>query len=183
MSTIRTAEGIELRPIPVSPNDDYMAGEDGRIYSRTRYKGFGKKVYVDWYPLAGHTSTRGYYHVSLCHENKKVTKSVHRLVCMAFHGMPPRPTDQVRHLDGSRDNNKPDNLKWGTQEENWLDRRAHGRVALGENHHAAKLTNAERDHLRWAIARGLCSRRHAARMLGMSQAAISQLAGTEAISG
>jgi hypothetical protein len=152
-----------------------MAGDDGRIYSRTHYKGFGRKVYVDWYPLAGHKSAKGYLHISLCHKNKKVTKSVHRMICMAFHGMPPFPTAQVRHLDGTPANCRPDNLCWGTQIENWQDRKAHGHGIDGEKHPMAKLTDAERDHLRWAFKVGLCSQRHAARVLGMSQAAMSAL--------
>jgi hypothetical protein len=183
MSEIRTTEGVLLRPIPVSPSPDYMAGEDGRIYSRTKYKGFGRKELTDWYPLVGHRSTKGYLNVSLSHENRKVTRSVHRLVCMAFHGMPASQTMQVRHLDGSPENNRPSNLAWGSQYENWEDRRAHGRVALGEAHHAAKLTDAEREHLRWALEKGLCSAKHAARMLGMSQSAISEIAAKETASG
>jgi hypothetical protein len=31
-----TANGVLLKPIPQSPNGDYMAGEDGLIYSRKR---------------------------------------------------------------------------------------------------------------------------------------------------
>lgn len=179
MNSIRLASGVVLKPIPISPNSDYMAGSDGRIYSRTRYKGFGRKDYVDWYALAGHRNAKGYLTVSLCHENKKVTKHVHRLVCMAFHGMPPFRTAQVRHLDGMPENCVPDNLKWGSQQDNWLDRKAHGHGINGEKHHAAKLTDAEREHLRWALRTGLCSQRHAARMLGMSQAAISAIADTK----
>ena len=168
------SNGVELRAIPVSPNNDYMAGSDGQIYSRTRYAGFGRKDYVDWYPLRGHEGRRkGYRHVSLCHENVKITKSVHRLVCMAFHGVPATPTMQVRHLDGNPANNAPANLRWGSQEENWADRKAHGNGVEGEKHHAAKLSDVERDHLRWAISKGLCSQRHAARALGMSQGSIS----------
>ncbi len=183
MAMTKTAAGVELRPIPVAPNDDYMAGADGLIYSRTRYKGFGKKEYTDWYPLKGHATKNGYRSVSMCHANVKVTKNVHRLICMAFHGMPPDPAMQVRHLDGNPENNQPDNLAWGSQEENWQDRRAHGRVALGEKHHAAKLTDAEREHLRWAIAKGLCSQRHASRMLGMSLSAIGEIVGKGIVSG
>lgn len=168
--------GVELRPIPVSPNDDYMAGSDGRIYSRTRYKGFGRKEYVDWYALSPGHHRKGYAIVSMCHENAKVTKSVHRLVCMAFHGMPTSGSMQVRHLDGDPTNNRPENLAWGTQVENWSDRKAHGRGMEGEKHHAAKLSNAEREHLRWAIRVGLCSGRHAARVLGMSPGSISSIA-------
>lgn len=145
------ANGTVLRPIPVSPNDDYRAGSDGCVYSRTKYKGFGKKEYVDWYPLSGHKTRKGYLSVSLCHENVKVTKSVHRLVCMAFHGMPKVDSMQVRHLDGNPANNTPPNLAWGTQEENWNDRRGHGTATVGEKHHASKLSDKEREHLRWAI--------------------------------
>jgi hypothetical protein len=152
-----------------------MAGSDGQIYSRTRYAGFGRKERVDWYPLKGHKGSRGYRIVSLCHNNAKVTKSIHRLICMAFHGMPDPPTLQTRHLDGNRENNRPENLRWGTQQENWTDRKAHGRGCEGEKHHAAKLTDEERRNLRWAVSKGLCSRRHAARILGMSQSAISAI--------
>jgi hypothetical protein len=168
--------GVILKPIPIAPNADYMAGSDGQIYSRTRYAGFGRKEYVDWYPLVGHVQKKGYRSVSLCHENVKITRNVHRLVCMAFHGVSPKKTMQVRHLDGDPSNNKPENLAWGTQEENWTDRRAHGRARSGGEHWAAKLTDAERAHLRWAIEKGLCSQRHAARILGMSASSIAAVA-------
>jgi len=84
MDSIFLPNGVELRHIPISPNSDYMAGSDGNIYSRTRYKGFGRKELTDWYPLRGHSSKRGYLSVSLCHNNIKITKHVHRMVCMAF---------------------------------------------------------------------------------------------------
>lgn len=172
--------GVTLMPIPSSPNDDYMAGSDGKVYSRTRYKGFGRKDYVDWYPLAGHTTTKGYVSISMSHKNRKVTRLVHRLICEAFHGVPPTKTHQVRHLDGSRQNNLPTNLKWGTQEENWQDRQAHGRGIKGEKHHQAKFSNQERKAIRWAVSAGLCSQRHAAKALGVSQSTISAIClGTE----
>jgi hypothetical protein len=43
---------------------------------------------------------------------------VHQLVCEAFHG--PKPFDRavVIHRDEDALNNKPCNLKWGTQKEN-----------------------------------------------------------------
>lgn len=175
MNEVKLPSGVMLRSIPVAPNNDYMAGDDGQIYSRTRYKGFGRKDYVDWYPLSGSLNKKNYRMISLSHENKKVTKHVHRLVCMAFHGMPTTATMQVRHLDGNPENNRPENLCWGTQEENWTDRKAHGRGCEGEKHHASKLTNVEREHIRWAINKGLCSQRNAARVLGMSQASISSI--------
>lgn len=172
---ITLPNGVILRPIPESPNDDYMAGSDGQVYSRTKYKGFGRKDYVDWYPLKGHKNPKGYNSVSLCHNNKKVTRHVHRLVCSAFHGQPEKKSLQVRHLDGNPQNNLPENLAWGTQIENWQDREAHGRGMKGEKHPASKLTNFERKAIRWAVQNGLCSQRNAARALSMSQAAVSEI--------
>lgn len=166
---------IVMKQIPTSPNDDYRAGSDGKIYSRTRYAGFGRKVRVDWYALSGHKSNRGYSTVSLCHNNQKVTKTVHRLVCMAFHGMPPTPSHQVRHLNGKREDNRPENLIWGTQAENWQDRKIHGHGTTGEKHPMSKLSDVQRVTIRSAVEMGLCSRRHAARVLRMSQSAISSL--------
>ena len=169
---ITLPNGTKLKRIPESPNDDYMAGDDGKVYSRTRYKGFGRKDYVDWYPLKGYITAKGYRTISLSHNNRKVTRHIHRLICSAFHGRPPKKSMQVRHLDGNPNNNKPENLRWGTREENWLDRKRHGRGIEGEKHPMSKLTDAEAEHLRWAISTGLCSQRHAARMLGMSQAGV-----------
>lgn len=174
---------VELRPIPVAPNDDYMAGSDGQIYSRTRYKGFGRKELVDWYPLKGHVTPKGYQTISMSHENKKVTKSVHRLVCMAFHGEPPTPTSEVRHQDGDSSNNKPSNLCWGTAVENWQDKRLHGRATEGEKHWASKFTDQERAHIRWAVQNGLCSQRHAARALGVALSSIQGIVSAEIASG
>jgi hypothetical protein len=176
-----TSANVEMKQIPVSPNDDYMAGSDGRIYSRTKYAGFGKKELVDWYPLVGSVDKRkGYVRISLCHRNKRVTALVHRLVCMAFHGMPAGNL-QVRHLDGNPKNNKPTNLAWGTYEENWADRRAHGRARDRGEHCAARFTNEERAHIAWAVEHGLCSRRGAAKVLGVANSTIIELCARERV--
>lgn len=43
---------------------------------------------------------------------------IHRAVCEAFHGSPPFPKAVVIHLDEDATNNRPENIKWGTQKEN-----------------------------------------------------------------
>ena len=43
---------------------------------------------------------------------------IHRLVCEAFHGLPPDDKPIVIHIDEDATNNRPENLKWGTQKEN-----------------------------------------------------------------
>lgn len=56
---------------------------------------------------------------------KHKTRTVHYLVCEAFHG--PRPDGlEVLHRDDCKDNNKSDNLRWGTKAENATDAKANG---------------------------------------------------------
>lgn len=43
---------------------------------------------------------------------------IHQAVCEAFHGPKPFPNAVVIHLDENALNNRPSNLKWGTQHEN-----------------------------------------------------------------
>lgn len=43
---------------------------------------------------------------------------VARLVCAAFHGPAPADKPICMHLDEDPSNNKPENLRWGTQREN-----------------------------------------------------------------
>lgn len=143
----------------------YASGADGCIWSFAKDS---ERRLVATVPKG-----KGYPSVSLLRPSGKTTrKSVHRLVCEAFHGAPPSSDHECRHLDGNPENGRPSNLWWGTREENWQDRKAHGNGVEGEKHHAAKLPDADRAHIAWAVDRGLCSQRHAARVLGMSQAAI-----------
>lgn len=43
---------------------------------------------------------------------------VHRLVCEAFHGLPPDAKSVVIHINEDSHDNRPGNLRWGTQKEN-----------------------------------------------------------------
>ena len=50
--------------------------------------------------------------------NKGKTYKVSRLVCEAFHGAAPSDDNICIHIDENASNNRPSNLKWGTQKEN-----------------------------------------------------------------
>lgn len=82
---------------------------------------------------------RGHRHVSLCGDGKPRSVRLHLLVLEAFVG--PRSAGlEARHLDDDGDNNRLDNLCWGTRRENMLDR-----VRNGRHHHANK-THCMRGH-------------------------------------
>lgn len=90
----------------------------------------------------GFTRNKGnkcYHFVILSRESKTKIFMVHTLVCTTFHG--PRPEGkQAAHCDGDKYNNRADNLRWATKEENELDKLAHGRIKKGAEHHFAVLT-------------------------------------------
>lgn len=81
----------------------------------------------------------GYAKVRLWVNGRRLTCSVHRLVCAAFHGKPAAGLDAC-HNDGDRLNNRADNLRWGSRSENNLDAVAHG-----TNRNAAK-THCDHGH-------------------------------------
>lgn len=171
MYDIKLNTGVLLKSIPISPNEDYMAGSDGNIYTRTAHTGLKSKVIGEWRVLREYNNGH-YKSISVCHNGVKFTKFTHQLVCMAFHGLPPSKDCEVRHLDSNSFNNVPENLRWGTRVENALDRKIVGGYSIGENHHNSKLSNFERHAIKWAIQKGLVSQRQAARVLGVTQGCI-----------
>ena len=162
------AVGDRLDPaIKVDGFPDYAVGISGAVYSKRSGA---------WQRMSPAPNSKGYLAVSLVKGGGRYkTAAVHRLVCEAFHGARPSPAHQVRHLNGDRGDPRAANLCWGTQAENWVDRRAHGNGCEGEKHPAAVLTDLERKHVAWAVERGLCSQRHAAVALGMSQSSIQAI--------
>lgn len=59
-------------------------------------------------------------------------RAIGRLVCMAFHGLPPSPSHQAAHGDGNSLNDAASNLRWATPSENNQDRHLHGTMPCGD---------------------------------------------------
>lgn len=127
----------------------YSVTNNGEVISHRR-RGAGAQrgsvVTIDpmhQYKLTQQTTAKGYKTVAITLSNGKSRPvGAHQLVADAFHG--PCPSGmQVRHLDGVPDNNRPENLSYGTALENAADRRQHGSYFGGSNHHNAKLTDSQ----------------------------------------
>lgn len=111
----------QWRPVPSCPG--MLASSWGRIKlpERTaRMPHGGLRVYKTRPSLgtktrASKTARREYYGIRT---REWGNKKVHRLVCEAFHGPPPFEGAVVIHRDENALNNRPENLKWGTQKEN-----------------------------------------------------------------
>jgi hypothetical protein len=111
--------------VPCHDFPGYEVSGDGRVRSvETNWRGYGARE------LAQFPNADGYPSVRLTVANKTRKRvAVHRLVARAFLGPCPADCDQVRHLDGDQNNNRWDNLAWGTAATNAADRSAHGRSA------------------------------------------------------
>jgi len=113
----------------------YQASSLGRI---RRCKAGGKGS-VFGKILSPGQQVNGYLIVVLSVGGKTKTERVHRLVAEAFHGVVEGM--EVRHLDGNMHNNVPENLAWGTRQENMADARRHGTLSCGVRHPGSRLTD------------------------------------------
>ena len=119
----------------------YEVSRNGEIRSMTRRipnsRGFDvirrsqhRKLTTDKY---------GYKVVLLNRAAKYQTRKVHHLVLEAFIG--PRPDDsyETLHINGNPADNRVENLRWGTQQENNEDKIRHSKLK-GASNPVAKLT-------------------------------------------
>jgi hypothetical protein len=80
----------------------YMASNTGKVFDIKKWKEMKQtKMY------------RGYLQVYLMNQGKPTTQFVHRLVLMAFAGLPPNSKSVGMHMDDNTENNHLSNLEWG----------------------------------------------------------------------
>lgn len=114
----------------------YEVSDLGRVRSMPRAAG---KSHRGQRVLKLFPDPDGYSLATLSKAGKQRQRRVHQLVLEAFVG--PAPDGAISlHRDGTRANNVPSNLRWGTHRLNSADRDAQGRGPLGERNPKAKLT-------------------------------------------
>lgn len=120
-----TLNGELWKDIPSAPG--YKASNLGRIIrtfdSRTNGSG----------GVLNPSMSKGYMVVTVYSPAGRKRRYVHQLVCEAWNG-PSDGATECRHLDGSRSNNVPENLAWGSRKENAMDAVRHGSQPSGESH-------------------------------------------------
>ena len=164
---------IEVREIHGC--DGCLAGDDGRIYSEREASTNARKELP--FALESTKSDNGYEYVTISGPStRRRSRSVHSLVCAAFH-VRPAGAREVRHLDGDRRNNSPQNLCWGTRAENEADKRRHGSAAVGERHGNAGLSDADADLIRRSVSSGLVTTNRAAEFFGILPATVRAIVG------
>jgi len=158
---------------PIAGFPGYYAGVDGKIYS-TR-KG-------SWRTLKTARMPKGYLAVNLYNSDGLRRFLVHRLVLAALTGPCP-PGHECDHVNGVRDDNRVENLRWVTPSENNLAKYArHGGAPWlrghthnsGERNGAAKLTAKDVQEIRVLLRTK--TQQWIADLYGVAQTTISRLA-------
>jgi NUMOD4 motif. len=130
--------GEVWKTIPSHPS--YAVSSMGRVKRQAIVHGGMGSVRIPTGTLAVRALPRGHLQVTMSENNAPVTRLVHRLVAEAFLPPPQEGQDCVCHRDDDPSNNRPDNLFWGTREDNTADMVAKGRQARGRRVTSCKLT-------------------------------------------
>ena len=153
---------VEFRDIPDFPG--YRAGDDGSIWSAWRkvklsgsWGGTRSEIADTWKQLKTDPRSNGYLHISLMQNRISLSKSVHVLVCTAFHGPCPEGME-VNHRDNNPANNTVSNLFWGTKRQNNQHKIDMDRQAKGETNGNAKLTEDDVVTIRRECANNVCKK-------------------------
>ena len=125
--------GIQLKTIPGFPN--YAITKDGRVWSKPRQRSSKRGIWIK-----SRQTKCGYSHCGLYQDGQISWVLIHRLVLETYIG--PCPSGmQTRHLNGNKQDNRLENLCWGTKRENMRDIVHHGTRSrhFGEKNGQTKL--------------------------------------------
>lgn len=179
--TETTHNGVRLRELP--DFDGYFAGEDGGVYSTK--SGLARRL-KEQVPKR----MKGLRVVSLYREDKRYERRlasgrvrscvrpciryVHHLIAAAW--LPPRPSPrhEIDHKDECRANNRPDNLRWLTKQQNiraYFER--HPDSHQGSNNAQAKLCEGDIPAIR--ALRGVWPSPRVAELFGVTKATVQSV--------
>jgi hypothetical protein len=108
--------------------DGFEVSNEGHVRSLDRWsvRSDGVRRRLKGRMLRPFRNRNGHLYVTLETNGRRWRVGVHQLVCREWHGPP--PDDALAcHVDGEPSNNRPANLRWGTQRDNMADRKRHGR--------------------------------------------------------
>ena len=140
-------------PVPSKPG--VMASSFGRVLlpERTVLMPNGGVRLYKTSPTLGHRTKANknarHEYMNVCNKTLGNLK-VHKLVCEAFNGPPPDKKTVIIHKNECGTDNRPNNLKWGTQKENMNMPKfiEYCRARTGENSpvikHKRKVDNAQK---------------------------------------
>ncbi len=163
--------GEEWRPV-VGYEGLYEVSDQGRMRclpgKQAGKEGRGKVAKIARFHRYGHRA----HATILTKDGERRRRMLHTLVLEAFVG--PRPSGMLGcHKDDNKDNNRLGNLYWGTPKQNAADAVRNGKRAIGEAHHATKLTAKQVGEIR--TLKGALSRKTIAMRFGVSLSTVADI--------
>jgi len=165
------------RPIPGFPELEASSVGQIRTIDRViiRQRADGPKQYSMKGKILKPILSGGYWTVTVKTDKyvgrTQRPESISRLVCLAFHGKPPKDKPFACHRDDDRSNNRKSNLYWGDYTDNMIDAQNNGR-----NHGIARrLSKDDEDKMISIYNKGKYSQAKIASKFGISQARLSQI--------
>lgn len=117
--------------------ENYEISSSGEIRSIERKDRLGRR----WgsKPIKSFVLKNGYVYTQLSRHGRGHTVKIHRLLANTFFGPRKYPEYEVGHLNGIRNDNRLENLKWCTRPENQRHRTIHGTANSGIRNGRCKL--------------------------------------------
>ena len=161
----------------IHPDEKYEVSNFGRI---RRWK----PKHDDWKILSTSNQRKdgtGYHYFRFKGaDNQLRTKSVHRLVALAFVSKPSPEYDFVCHIDYNKGNNRADNLKWVTRSELVKHNQENPKVIAGHKRtlglvRRAKLTESDVIRLKKKLKRGKTKVHMLAKEFGITEVQVNRI--------
>lgn len=166
---------------PIPGFDGYEITRDGRVRSWRRrertWRGYHPPRRDEPVEMTHQISAYGYPMLVLRLPNGTPTsRTIHRLLALAFLPPPMPGQTDVCHNDGNPMNYSLDNLRWDTHQANQMDMRKHGTMQDGEKCITAKIKLEDVAEIRaFAASYGRGSGVLLAKKYGLSKAQISRI--------
>jgi len=143
------------KPIPGFPN--YVVSADGVVYSNRVYGSKTRRTGPWWVMKPKTRAKYKHTYVDLFREVGKPERFfVHQLVLLAFVGPCPEG-EEVRHLNDVGNDNRLENLEYGTRKENLADAMRNGKLKLGEDRARSRRTNEKIREIKRLLRNGVRS--------------------------
>ena len=157
----------------------YQVSNIGRVRSLDKEViNSGRRLFCKGRVLSSSKHNMGYLRVSLpfiIRQKKRKSFFIHRLVLMAFKGMPTKKRYDCNHINGIKADNRIENLEWCSRKENIRHSFRIGLSKQGEDHHRSKLKEKDVVEIKELLRNKKLKQIEIARKFNVSDVAISMI--------
>lgn len=177
MSDSHSTAPVEYRELDDFPG--YRVGNDGSLQScwtkQQLGNGMGTRSVIgkEWRSRKAVVLPSGRRMFHLVRNGRRFSKYAYHLVLLAFVGQRPKGREAC-HKNGICDDDRADNLRWGTHTENMGDLLEHGTRQIGESHHNCKIKKNDVLEIRCLCATGQ-SRKSVAQQFGIGYQSVCDI--------